>query len=164
MANVGSCAYIVTVMFSQFMSFLLFTGGGASKQMHYLANVPGIEHFLAKKCSCLEGESGHMHYLANVPGIEHFLAKKCSCQEGGGSIPECHAGCLYKHHALLLNYYQSDHLLLKGILKACTCLYSEAARHSGILTPSPLGISTNWLMFKGLSTFWLRIPPPQPWA
>ena len=27
-----------------------------------------------------------MHYLANVPGIEHFLAKKCSCPEGGGVL------------------------------------------------------------------------------
>ena len=33
---------------------------------------------------------------------------------GGGNIPECHAGCLYKHHALLLTCYQSAHLLSKG--------------------------------------------------
>ena len=38
--------------------------------MHYLANVPGIEHFLAK-----DPPSGHKHYLANVPGHEYFLAK-----------------------------------------------------------------------------------------
>ena len=36
--------------------------------MYYLANVPSIEHFLAKKCSYPEGGggSGHMYYLANV--------------------------------------------------------------------------------------------------
>ena len=78
-----------------------------------------------------------MHYLANVPGIEHFLAKKCSCPEGGGVTGEgglgkwtiwqmsqglttlksaraCHAGCLYKHHALLLTCYPSAHMLSKG--------------------------------------------------
>ena len=56
-----------------------------------------------------------MHYLANVPGLAHFLAKKCSCLEGGGgNIPECLAGCLYKHHALLLTCCQSAHQLSKG--------------------------------------------------
>ena len=43
---------MVSVMFSQFMSFLLFTAGvvaGGYGQMHYLANVPVIEYFLAKK-------------------------------------------------------------------------------------------------------------------
>ena len=52
--------------------------------MHYLANVPGIEHTLAiKNCSCPRGGggSGQMHYLANVPRIEHILAKKSSCPE-----------------------------------------------------------------------------------
>ena len=59
--------------------------------------------------------SGKMHYLANGPGIEHFLAKKCSCPEGGeGNIPVCYTGCLYKHHTLLLTCYQSAHLLSKG--------------------------------------------------
>ena len=49
--------------------------------MHYLANVPGIEHFLAKSAHARGGGGGgrQMHHLANVPGIEHFLAKKCSC-------------------------------------------------------------------------------------
>ena len=58
--------------------------------MHYLANVPSIEHFLAKKCSCPEGGGGsrHMYYLANVPGLQHFLAKKCSCPDGEGEYPK----------------------------------------------------------------------------
>ena len=43
--------------------------------MHYLANVPGIEHFWAKKCSCSEGGSEQIHYLANVPGISTFWLK-----------------------------------------------------------------------------------------
>ena len=66
--------------------------------MHYLANVSGFEHFLAKK-------SRQVHCLTNVPGLEHFLAK---------NIPECQAGCLYKHHEMLLTCYQSAHLLSKG--------------------------------------------------
>ena len=37
----------------------------------YLANVPGLEHFLAK-----DSPSGHEHYLANVWRLEHFVAKK----------------------------------------------------------------------------------------
>ena len=40
--------HTASVTFSQFLSFLLFTGGGGSRHMHYLANVPGLEHFLAK--------------------------------------------------------------------------------------------------------------------
>ena len=69
--------------------------------MHYLANVPGHEHFLAKDptptptgistiwlmsqgmstfwlrtpTSTPPPPSGHKHYLANVPGHEYFLAK-----------------------------------------------------------------------------------------
>ena len=79
----GKCWHIFTiarahsnttsVMFSQILSFLLSTGGGGgSGQMHYLANVPGIEHFLAKECSCQGWGSGHMNYLANVPRNEYF--------------------------------------------------------------------------------------------
>ena len=57
------------------LSFLLSTGqmwggGGGSWHMHYLANIPGLEHFLAK-----EPPSGHNHYLTDVPGLQHFLAK-----------------------------------------------------------------------------------------
>ena len=44
-----SIAHTASVMFSQFLSFLLSTGGGGSRQMQYLANVPGIEHILAIK-------------------------------------------------------------------------------------------------------------------
>ena len=46
-------AHMAIVMFSQFLSFLLSTGGwgggvqGGPRQMHYLANVPGIEHILS---------------------------------------------------------------------------------------------------------------------
>ena len=54
-----------------------------------------------------------MHYLSNVPGIEHFLAKKYSCPKGG-SIPECYAGCRNEHHTLLLTCHQAGHLLSKG--------------------------------------------------
>ena len=79
-----------------------------------------------------------MHCLANVHRLEHFLAEKCLCPEGG-TIPECHAGCLYKHHTLLLTCYQSAHMWSKEVLKACTCLYSQAARHSGILPPEGNG-------------------------
>ena len=43
-----------------------------------------------------------MHYLANVSGIEHILAIKVFMPMGGGGYPECHAGCLYKHHASYL--------------------------------------------------------------
>ena len=116
------------------VSVLPFTGGGeggGSGQMHYLANVPGIEHAhsgykSAHACVCVGGGggSGQMHYLANVPGIEHILAIKV-LMPGGRSrqmhylanVPKkcsCHACWLYKHHALLLTCYQSAHLLSKG--------------------------------------------------
>ena len=79
-----------------------------------------------------------MHYLANVPGIEHFLAKKCSCPEGGRVISQNGMQVAYisiMHCSLpvisLLTCCQED------ALKACTCLYSQAARHSGILPPPP---------------------------
>ena len=52
------------------------------QQMHYLANVPGIEHFLANKLKSALAQRGggdmaygQMHYLANVPGG----AKKVKC-------------------------------------------------------------------------------------
>ena len=79
-------AHTASVMFSQFLSFLLSTGGG-SRQMHYLANIPGIEHILAIKVLMPVGGggSGHMHHLANVP-------KKVLMPS---NIPECHACCLY---------------------------------------------------------------------
>ena len=69
-----------------------------------------------------------------------------------GNIPECHAISLPV--ISLLTCCQKEEL------KACTCLYSQAARHSGILLPP--GMSTIWLMSQGLSTFWLRTPPPSP--
>ena len=66
-------AHAASVMFSQFFVLpSVHKGGGESGQMHYLANVPGHEHFLAKDPP---PPSGHEHYLANVPG--HFLAYKC---------------------------------------------------------------------------------------
>ena len=96
-----------------------------------------------------------MHYLANVPGIEHF--KKCSC-------------LIISQNAMQVAYISILHCSLpvislltccqKELLKACTCLYSQGARHSGILPPPPSVISTIWLMSQGLSTFWLRTPPP----
>ena len=134
-------------------------GGGGSWQMHYLANVLGIEHFLAKKCSYPEGggESGQMHYLANVLGIEHFLAKKCSYPEGGSgeihylaNVPQIEhfhkCSCpVISQNATKVPYISIMHCSLpvislliccqKELLKACTCLYSQAARHSGILPP-----------------------------
>ena len=128
--------------------------------MHYSGNVPGNEHilatkvlmplrggclgkctiqvmsqgmstFLLQKCSylCVCGwgwGSGHMHYLANVP-------KKVLMP---GNIPECHAISLPV--ISLLTCCQ------KEVLKACTCLYSQAARHSGILPPL-LEMSTSLL-------------------
>ena len=71
--------------------------------------------------------SGQMHYLANVPGIEHFLAKKSSCLEKGGG-------------AIIFNKQQQQIISLltcgqKEVLKACTCSFSRAARHSAILPP-----------------------------
>ena len=65
-------AHTASLMISQFLSFLLSTVGG-SGHMHYLANVPGLEHFPAKDPT--PTPSRHEHYLANVPGHEHFLAK-----------------------------------------------------------------------------------------
>ena len=54
---------------------------------------------------------------------------------GGYNITECLAGCLHKHHALpvisLLTCCQ------KEVPNACICLYSQAAKHSGILPPTP---------------------------
>ena len=70
-------------------------------------------------------------------GLSTFWLKSAHVWRGGGNIPECLACCLYKHHALLLACYQSAHLLSKGCHKACTCLYSQATRHSGILHTHP---------------------------
>ena len=55
-------ANTASVMFLQCLSFLRSTGAGG-------------------------GGSGYMHYLANVPGIGHFLAKMCPCPGGGGGGP-----------------------------------------------------------------------------
>ena len=52
-----------------------------------------------------------MHYLANAPGLEHFLAKKYSCLEGGRGNIYLY---LYMYHTFLLTCYQSAHLLSKG--------------------------------------------------
>ena len=73
-------------------------------------------------------------------GLEHFLAKKYSCPEGG-----CGQGLI--SHAMQVAYINIMHCSLpvcspccqKEALKACTRLYSQAARHSGILPPSANG-------------------------
>ena len=103
--------HMASVLFSQFLSFHLYTGGGGGVRAYALFG------YMSQGLSILWLKSAH-------PG-----------EGGGGNIPECHAGYLYKHHALLLTCYQSAHLLSKGNTKACTCLYSQAARHSGILPP-----------------------------
>ena len=78
---------------------------------------------------------------------------------GGGNIPECCACSLYKHHALLLTCYQSAHLLSKEVLKACTCLYSQTARHSGIL-PHTSGHKHFLANVPGLEHFLAKEHPP----
>ena len=108
----------------------------------------GMSTFLLQKCSCVGVGVGfwvseQMHYSANVPGNEHMP----------GNIPECHAISLPVISLLIC--------CQKEVLKACTCcLCSQAARHSGISPPPPPGMSTIWLMSQGMSTFWLRTPPP----
>ena len=93
-----------------------------------------------------------MHYLANVPGIEHF--KKCSC-------------LIISQNAMQVAYISNMHCSLpvislftycqKEVLKACTCLYSQAARHSGILPPPPPSYNV-----PGLEHFPAEDPPPPP--
>ena len=83
--------------------------------MHYLANVPGIEHFLAKKCSCPEwGDPGICTIWLMSQGLSTFWLKSAHAWRGGGNIPDYHVDCQYKHHALFLACYQSAHLLSKG--------------------------------------------------
>ena len=116
-----------SVMFSQLLSFLLSTGRG-----------------------------GGLGILDNVPGLEHFLAKKCSCPEEGGVISQ---------NTMQVAYINIMHCSLpviimfnccqKEVLKACTCLYSQGARHSGILPPPPRAWAF-WLMSQG---FLAKDPP-----
>ena len=49
----------------------------------------------------------------------------------------------------------------KEVLKACTCLYSQAARHSGILSP-PSGHKHYLADVPGLEHFLAKDPPPPP--
>ena len=105
----------------------------------------GLSTFWLKSANAQRGGSRHMHYLANVPGIGHFLAKKCSCPEGGGVISQ---------NAMQVAYISIMHCSLpvislltccqKEVLEACICLYSQVARHYGILLTPP--------------------PPPPKWA
>ena len=101
-----------------------------------------IEHFLAKKCSCPEGGggSGQMYYLANVPGDRALSGKKVLLPRGwvggGGVISQNAMQVTYIMHCSLpvislLTCCQ------KEVLKACTCLSSQGARHFGILPPPP---------------------------
>ena len=83
------------------------------------------------------GRAGQMHYLANVPGIEHTLAIKVLMLIGGGGV--------ISQNAMQVAYISIMYCSLpvislltccqKEVLKACTCLYSQAARHSGIYPP-----------------------------
>ena len=122
-------AHTASVMFSvSVLPSVHRRGGGGSGQMHYLANVPGIEHFLAKKCSYPEGGvQGKYTIWLMSQGLSSFLAK---------NIPECHAGCLYSCISIMhcsLPVISLVTCCQKEVLKACTCLYSQATRHSGIL-------------------------------
>ena len=117
--------YDAKVMFSEFPSFC--PQGGPGKWIIWLMSHKG---------------GGQMHYLANVPGLQHFLAKKCSCPEGGWG-----GGGNAMQNAMQVAYISIMHCSLpvvslltccqKEVLKACTCLYSQAARHSGNITPPP---------------------------
>ena len=63
-----------------------------------------------------------INYLAQASCIAHYLLAVCSL------------------------------VVKKEVQKTCTCLYSRAARHSGILPPPPP--SREWALL-GMSTFWL---------
>ena len=52
----------------------------------------------------------------------------------------------------------------KEVLKACICLYSQAARHSGILPPPPSGHKHYLSNVPGLEHFLAKDPPPRPWV
>ena len=70
-------AHTASVMFSQFMSFLLFTGGGVSGKVH-------SEHILATKVLIPMGGgcvSGKVHY-------EHIFATKVLMPMGGLGVWE----------------------------------------------------------------------------
>ena len=96
--------------------------------------------------------SQQMHYLAGVPWIEHF--KKCSYP-------------VISQNAMQVAYISIMHCFLpvislltccqKEVRKACTCLYSQAARHSGILPPP--GMNTTWANGPGLEHFLNKDPP-----
>ena len=98
-----------------------------------------------------------MHYLANVPWIEHF--KKCLCpiisqnvmQVPYISIMHCSLPVIS-----LLTCYQ------KEVMKACTFLYSQAARHTGVLTPPPHPPRHEHYLANdpGFEHFLAKDPPP----
>ena len=142
--------HTASVMFSQFLSFLLSTW-----DLKYLANVPGREQFLAKDPPPPLGIStiwlmsqgmstfwlrtptpfptpttcsGHKHYLANVPGHEHFLAKEPKALP----TPTPHPSGM-----------------------STIWLMSQSISSFWLRTPPSI-----WLMSQGMSTFWLRTPPP----
>ena len=122
-------------------------GGGGSRQMHYLANVPGSEHILAIKVLAAVGGGGGGPDKCTIWLMYHI--KKCSCM-------------VISQNAMHVAYISIMHCFLpvislltccqKEVLKACTCLYSQATRHSGIPPPPP-GMRTIWLMSQGLNTF-----------
>ena len=98
--------------------------------------------------------SGQLHYLANVPGIEPIVAIKLLMPRGGAGkctiwlMSQKKCSCpVISQNAIHVAYISIMHCSLpvislltccqKEVLKACTCLYSQAARHSGILPPPP---------------------------
>ena len=132
-------------------------GGGLRKCAICLMS-QGLSTFWLQMCSCPLG--GAWGGGPGICTIWLMSQKKCSCQVNSQNA--MHVAYISIMHCSL----PVISLLIccqKEVLKACTCLYSQAARHSGVLPPPPLlGMSTIWLMSQGLSTFWLRTPPPPP--
>ena len=96
------------VMFSEFLYFCS-QGGGGSGQIHYLTNVPGIEHIMAIKVLMQlvvggGGVSRQMHYLANVLGIEHILAIIVLISQNAMHILACHREVCNRYSNCLLVY------------------------------------------------------------
>ena len=87
-----------------------------------------------------------MHYLANVPGIEHILAIKVLMPMvggGGGGPGICTIWLMSQkgaHVAYILISIMHYSLPAISLLTCCekeVLKYSQAARHSGILPPPP---------------------------
>ena len=92
--------------------------------------------FSAKKWSCLGGGGGSSAKKCSSPTPS---AKKCSClQEEGGIISQ---NALQVAYISIIHYSLPVISLLtccqKEALNTCTCLYSQAERHSEILPPPP---------------------------